>query len=80
MYVYKYLDRTSVGALPVVAGAIRLAVFFCLAYRGRHPQSAEACLMKSLSKPLPLIYYTPVAYSPAFIPAILPVTNADVIL
>ena len=36
------LDRTSVGAFPVVAGARRLAATFCLASRGRHPQSAEA--------------------------------------
>jgi hypothetical protein len=33
--------KTSEGALPVVAGAIRLVVVFYQAYCGRHPLSAE---------------------------------------
>ena len=40
----KYLDRNSIGAFQVEAEARRLAVTFCLASRGRHPQSAKASI------------------------------------
>ena len=45
LIIYHHIQAvTSAGAFPVVAGARRLAVNFCLASRGRHPQSAEACI------------------------------------
>ena len=36
-----YKEFTSVGALPVVAGAIRRVAVFCSAYCGRHPQAPK---------------------------------------
>ncbi|MER2089902.1 MAG: hypothetical protein ABS920_09195 [Sporosarcina sp.] len=41
------LGKTSEGAFHVVAEAVRLAAIFRLAYRGRHPQSVEACMKEN---------------------------------